>query len=192
MMMKSLAAILLVASTADAFSPPTASSRTSTALNHIDTRQRVAEQELGVWPQSCRNKSGAYVPCDAISGHERRAMWETYAPVHGTPTQTGAIGCPGGGDWCYASSYGGATPIPGNVDMKKRAANVAAALAGLGSGVGGAADVARSVVTGANGSSAPPAPSSSGSGAPASLSWTPPSANRSGPPKSYGLGSWKK
>ena len=66
-------------------------------------------------------------------------MWESYAPVHGSPTSTGAIGCPGGGDWCYASSYGVATPIAGtNAGDKKRAASIAAALAGLGNGVGGA------------------------------------------------------
>lgn len=66
-------------------------------------------------------------------------MWESYAPVHGSPTSTGAIGCPGGGDWCYASSYGVATPIAGtNAGNKKRAAGIAAALAGLGNGVGGA------------------------------------------------------
>ena len=65
-------------------------------------------------------------------------MWQSYAPTHGTPTQTGAIGCPGGGDWCYASSYGAAAPISDVANNKKRAASVAAALAGLGKGVGGA------------------------------------------------------
>lgn len=103
------------------------------------------EQEMGIWPTSCRDERGNYVPCVAISGHERRASWESYAPVHGLPTQTGAIGCPGGGDWCYASSYGAAQPIPGSAEVRKRAATVAAALAGLGSGVGGALSVARSI-----------------------------------------------
>jgi len=182
--MKTLATVLLIASTTDAFAPPTSTSKTSsTALNHIDTRHRLSEQELGIWPTSCRDKSGAYVPCDAISGHERRAMWESYAPVHGTPTQTGAIGCPGGGDWCYASSYGAATPVAASDDVKWRAANVAAALAGLGSGVGGAADVARTIATiggtGGGAAAAPALPAAS-------------PARQAGPPKSYAIGSWKK
>jgi len=136
--MKTIATILLAVSTTDAFAPPTSpSTTTSTALNHIDTRKRIEGQELGIWPTSCRDKSGTYVPCDAISGEEVRESWASYAPEHGSPSNYGAIGCPGGGDWCYASSYGAASPIPHGADMKKRAANVAAALAGLGSGVGG-------------------------------------------------------
>mmetsp|Transcript_15120 Transcript_15120/g.24588 ORF Transcript_15120/g.24588 Transcript_15120/m.24588 type:complete len:237 (+) Transcript_15120:27-737(+) len=165
MTMRNLATILLVASTTDAFAPPTTSTTTSTtALNHINTRHRIEDQELGIWPTSCRDKSGAYVPCDAMNGHERRATWETYAPEHGTPTNVGAIGCPGGGDWCYASSYGAATPMSVQTDMKKRAANVAAALAGLGVGVGGATDgVGQSIGAGATASGAPVVPSASSS-----------------------------
>eukprot|EP00578_Thalassiosira_sp_NH16_P014223 CAMPEP_0181111000 /NCGR_PEP_ID=MMETSP1071-20121207/19025_1 /TAXON_ID=35127 /ORGANISM="Thalassiosira sp., Strain NH16" /LENGTH=137 /DNA_ID=CAMNT_0023194831 /DNA_START=121 /DNA_END=531 /DNA_ORIENTATION=+ len=130
--------ILLLASTAEAFTAPTASTsstttprtRSSTALNHIDTRKQLIDQELGIWPQSCQDRTGNYVPCDALSGHDRRASWETYAPAHGAPTSYGAVGCPGGGDWCYASSYGAAAPIPGNADVVKKASMVAAALAG--------------------------------------------------------------
>eukprot|EP00584_Thalassiosira_punctigera_P024637 CAMPEP_0172552480 /NCGR_PEP_ID=MMETSP1067-20121228/45307_1 /TAXON_ID=265564 ORGANISM="Thalassiosira punctigera, Strain Tpunct2005C2" /NCGR_SAMPLE_ID=MMETSP1067 /ASSEMBLY_ACC=CAM_ASM_000444 /LENGTH=146 /DNA_ID=CAMNT_0013340471 /DNA_START=54 /DNA_END=491 /DNA_ORIENTATION=+ len=144
MMRTTVAAILLAAATitTEAFAPPTnPSTSTSTALNHVDTRHRVTDQELGIWPQSCRDEyTGQYVPCQAVSGHERRAMWETYAPPHGSPARYGYIGCPGGGEWCYASSYAGAAPISSNADVKKRAATVASALAGLGSGVGGAAD----------------------------------------------------
>lgn len=166
--MRSLASIVLLAgaSTTEAFAPPTTSTRATTALNHIDTRKRGIDQELGIWEQTCRDDRGNYVPCQAISGHERRAMWESYAPVHGSPTYYGAIGCPGGGDWCYASSYGAAMAIPDNYDNKKRAATVAAALAGLGSGVGGAASVARHIGSGANGGgqSSRPALSSSSSG----------------------------
>lgn len=55
-----------------------------------------------------------------------------------TVRYTGAIGCPGGGDWCYASSFGGARTNKATDQMRKNAATVAAALAGLGSGPGGA------------------------------------------------------
>jgi len=94
-------------------------------------------------------------------GHDKRASWESYAPLHGNPNNYGTIGCPGGGDWCYASSFGAATPISGAADVNKRAANVAAALAGLGSGVGGAVDVGLSIGPGANASVAPALPSAS-------------------------------
>lgn len=122
---------------------------------------------MGIWPTSCRNKQGNYVPCDALSGHDVRATWESYAPEHGSATSYGAIGCPGGGDWCYASSYGAAKAIPGSYDAKKKAATVAAALAGLGSGVGGATqDVGLSISAGGASTASPPAralPSSSAS-----------------------------
>mmetsp|Transcript_16213 Transcript_16213/g.35042 ORF Transcript_16213/g.35042 Transcript_16213/m.35042 type:complete len:247 (-) Transcript_16213:113-853(-) len=240
--MKTLASILLLASTTEAFTPPTTtttitSPSTSTSLNHINTRHRIEDQELGIWPQSCQDETGTYVPCDAISGHERRAMWESYAPTHGSPTSYGAVGCPGGGDWCYASSYGAAAAISGGADFKKRAANVAAALAGLGSGVGGARvdGLAASIDKGGVGSSGAVAASGS-SGSDGSImgedvreartSYAPygvhdgsvgnlgeigavggssgggvshaaapsavPSRRQVGPPKSYGLGSWKK
>lgn len=92
-------------------------------------------------------------------------MWETYAPIHGAPTSYGAIGCPGGGDWCYASSYGAAAPIPESFDAKKKAATVAAALAGLGAGVGGAThDVGISIKFGGAGALPAATASSSASG----------------------------
>ena len=175
-MRAAIVSTLLLASATDAFAPTPATKASSTALNHIDTRHNIPGQELGIWPQSCQDKHGNYVPCDAISGHERRASWQTYAPPHGTPTQVGAIGCPGGGDWCYANSFDGASPIPDNDNrvMKKRAATVAAALAGLGRGVGGAASVARTFGTaaagmgsdggGAGGGSLPALPSATASG----------------------------
>lgn len=156
--MKSFASILLlagVASTTEAFSPPAPpkTHQSTTTLNHIDTRHSQIPQEIGVWEQTCRDHRGNLAPCEALSGHERRAMWETYAPAHGEPSSFGAIGCPGGGDWCYASSYGAAAPIQSNSEVKKRAATVAAALAGLGVGVGGAVSIARNIST-AGGSSA--------------------------------------
>ena len=97
-------------------------------------------------------------------------MWDTYAPPHGRPTSFAAIGCPGGGEWCYACSYGAAAPITSNADTKKRAASVAAALAGLGKGVGGARTdglgVSIAKIGGGSGSSSVPAlPSSSGGNA---------------------------
>ena len=130
---------LLMVSTAAAFAPSVISNAKSstTALNHVNTRKRIEKQELGIWPTSCRDKSGAFVPCDAVSGEEVRQSWNSYAPEHGSPTSYGAIGCPGGGDWCYSSSYQAAGPLPNMYDVKKRAAIVAAALAGLGGGTGG-------------------------------------------------------
>ena len=162
--MKSVASILLLAtSSAEAFapSPPPATTITITtitttttttttsptaldmAAGHVNTRHRIEGQELGIWPQSCRDPAtGSYVPCDAVSGHEVRARWTTYAPPHGSPPSYGAIGCPGGGDWCYASSYGAAGALPPGADAAKRAATIAAALAGLGRGTGGARELA--------------------------------------------------
>ena len=154
--MKTVASILLLAtSSAEAFAPPpppanpaaaTATATSSTALDlagHVNTRHRIEGQELGIWPQSCRDPAtGNHVPCDAVSGHEVRSRWETYAPPHGSPPSYGAIGCPGGGDWCYASGIGPAGALPPGEEARKRAATVAAALAGLGRGTGGAREVA--------------------------------------------------
>ena len=155
-MMKTVASILLLAtSSAEAFapSPPPAITITTTATTsptaldmaagHVNTRHRIEGQELGIWPQSCRDPAtGSYLPCDAVSGHEVRARWATYAPPHGSPPSYGAIGCPGGGDWCYASGRGAAGALPPGADARKRAATVAAALAGLGGGTGGAREIA--------------------------------------------------
>jgi hypothetical protein len=153
-MMKTVASILLLAtSSAEAFAPAataTTATPSTTALDlagRANTRRRIEGQELGIWPQSsCRDPAtGSYAPCDAavaVPGREVRAKWPTYAPPHGSPPLYGAIGCPGGGDWCYASGYGAAGALPPSADAKKRAAIVAAALAGLGRGTGGAREVA--------------------------------------------------
>jgi hypothetical protein len=159
--MKTVASILLLASTScEAFAPSSASttiispsysstsSTAGTALDaHVNTRRRIESQELGIWPQSCRDPStGNYVPCDSICGHDVRNSWTTYAPPHGSPPTYGAVGCPGGGDWCYASGYGGARALPPTDDARKRAATVAAALSGLGKGTGGARELAGSTI----------------------------------------------
>jgi hypothetical protein len=44
------------------------------------------------------------------------------------------VGCPGGGDWCYASS-GAATRSGSAPGVSSKAQSVAAALAGLGGGM---------------------------------------------------------
>jgi len=107
---------------------------------------------LGIWTQHCVDDAGNYAPCDAICGHDRRASWESYAKPTNYHFVTGAIGCPGGGDWCYASAFGGARKSAADVEMRKNAATVAAALAGLGSGVGGAkSEVGLSIPKGPSG-----------------------------------------
>ena len=150
-MMKSLSFLFILVSVAEAFSPPTstttATSSSSTVLalaTSINTRHRIENQELGIYEQqtTCRDAStGTYYPCNAISGHERRASFTSYAPPHGSPPTYGFIGCPGGGDWCYSSSFAAAGAIPPSVEAQKRAATVAAALAGLGKGTGGAREL---------------------------------------------------
>ena len=129
------------------------SARFSTSLNHIDTRHRSIDQEIGIWTQHCvDDASGNYVPCDAICGHDVRSSWESYAKPTNYHFVSGEIGCPGGGDWCYASSFGGARAYKPDEEMRKKAATVAAALAGLGSGVGGArSDVGLNIPKGASG-----------------------------------------
>ena len=152
--MKSFTIILLV-SVAEAFSPPATSTTSSmvmdmmaagtTAAGHsVNTRHRIENQEVGIWPQSCRDSTTTgmlYYPCNAVSGHKRRATFTSYAPPHGSPPTYGAVGCPGGGDWCYSSSYAPAGALPPSVDAQKRAATVAAVLAGLGKGTGGAREL---------------------------------------------------
>ncbi len=151
MKLTTIVALLPLAS-AFTTSGPAATSST-TALHSIDTRHRLSDQELGIWTQHCVDDAGNYAPCDAICGHDVRASWESYAPMTSdgnTARYTGAIGCPGGGDWCYAKSFGGASKIDN--EMIKNAATVAAALAGLGSGVGGAKSIGLSIPKGDSGS----------------------------------------
>eukprot|EP00986_Skeletonema_menzelii_P004171 scaffold1397_cov135-Skeletonema_menzelii.AAC.1 len=108
---------------------------------------------MGIWTQHCVDDAGNYAPCDAICGHDRRASWESYAAPTNYHFVSGGIGCPGGGDWCYATSFGGAVKNSDDVEMRKNAASVAAALAGLGSGVGGAkSDVGLAIPKGSSGS----------------------------------------
>ncbi len=150
--MMKLTTIVALIPLASAFTTCGPTARLSTtAVYSIDTRHRLADQEIGVWTQHCVDDAGNYAPCDAVSGHERRASWESYAPMTSdgnTVRYTGAIGCPGGGDWCYATSYGGASKVDN--EIIKNAATVAAALAGLGSGVGGAkSDIGLSIPKGA-------------------------------------------
>lgn len=86
-----VASVLLLATAAQGFSP-SASSPATTALNHsINTRHRIEDQELGIWPQSSSDRS-AYVPGHAVSGHEVRSAWTSYAPKHGSPDTIGTIG----------------------------------------------------------------------------------------------------
>jgi hypothetical protein len=148
-----ITALLPLASSAFTLSGPAA--RFTTSLDAIDTRHRLASQELGIWTQHCFDDAGNYAPCDAVCGHDRRASWESYAPMTAdgnTVRYTGAIGCPGGGDWCYASAFGGARKNAADVELRKNAATVAAALAGLGSGVGGAkSEVGLSIPKGPSG-----------------------------------------
>lgn len=67
-----------------------------------------------------------------------REAWISYAPYShdGRVGALGFVGCPGGGDWCYASS-GAATSGNALPGVSSKAQNVAAALAGLGSGNSG-------------------------------------------------------
>lgn len=94
-----------------------------------------------------------------------REAWESYAPYShdGRVGALGFVGCPGGGDWCYASSGAAraGSALPG---VSSNAKNVAAALDGLGGG-------------GAGASAGMPQRSGVISG---------------GVKKSYGIGSWKK
>lgn len=143
--MRTIAPILMLVSASEAFAPHPPPSRktatpSSTALGIIDTRKRVQDQEIGIWQTAVRNNiSDDYVPRDAYVGLDRRDARVSYAPPHGTPTSYGAIGCPGGGDWCYAGGFKAAAPINRDFDARKKAAaTVAGALAGLGKGVGGA------------------------------------------------------
>ena len=150
-MMKSLSILITLVSVAESFSPSatTATSASSTVVlaalaTSINTRHRIENQELGIYERqtTCRDTTtGKYYPCDAISGHERRASFASYAPPHGSPPTYGAVGCPGGGDWCYSSSFAAAGALPPSVEARKRAATVAAALAGLGEGTGGAREL---------------------------------------------------
>lgn len=149
--MMKLVAIIAALPLASAFTVGQ-STKFSTALNHIDTRHRSIDQEMGVWQQTCVDDRGNYAPCDAICGHDVRASWESYAKPTNYHFVSGDIGCPGGGDWCYASSFGGARAYQPNEEMRKKAATVASALAGLGAGVGGAvSDVGLSIPKGASG-----------------------------------------
>lgn len=148
--MMKLVSIIAVLPLASAFTVGP-STKFSTALNHIDTRHRSIDQEMGVWQQTCVDDRGNYAPCDAICGHDVRASWESYAKPTNYHFVSGDIGCPGGGDWCYASSFGGGRALQQNEQMRKKAATVASALAGLGSGVGGAvSDVGLSIPKGAS------------------------------------------
>ena len=68
-----------------------------------------------------------------------RQAWISYAPFNtknGRVGSLGYVGCPGGGDWCYASN-GPATSGVGGGNLgsggNSQAQSVAAALAGLGS-----------------------------------------------------------
>lgn len=154
--MMKLTTIVALLPLASAFTNSGPAARSSTtALQSIDTRHRLSDQEVGIWTQHCVDDAGNYAPCDAICGHDVRASWESYAPMTAdgnTVRYTGAIGCPGGGDWCYATSFGGAKKN-GDNEMIKNAATVAAALAGLGSGVGGAkSDIGLNIPKGASGS----------------------------------------
>lgn len=150
--MKSLSILIILVSVAESFSPSATTSSTATSASStvlalatsINTRHRIENQELGIYEQqtTCRDTTtGKYYPCNAISGHERRASFTSYAPPHGSPPTYGAVGCPGGGDWCYSSSFAAAGALPPSVEAQKRAATVAAALAGLGKGTGGAREL---------------------------------------------------
>lgn len=156
MKLTTIVALLPLASAFNSSGPAARSS--ATALHSIDTRHRLSDQEMGIWTQHCVDDAGNYAPCDAICGHDVRASWESYAPMTSdgnTVRYTGAIGCPGGGDWCYATSFGGAKKLDN--EMIKKAATVAAALAGLGSGVGGAkSDIGLNIPKGASGSGISP------------------------------------
>lgn len=151
-----LTTIIALLPVASAFTVDGPAARGTTSLNVIDTRHRLADQEMGVWTQHCVDDAGNYAPCDSVCGHDRRSSWESYAPMTSdgnTVRYTGAIGCPGGGDWCYASAFGGAQKNSDDIEMRKNAATVAAALAGLGSGVGGAkSDIGLGIPKGASGS----------------------------------------
>jgi len=152
MMMKSLSILIILVSVAESFSPSATTSSTATSApstvvlalaTSINTRHRIENQELGIYEQtSCRDATtGKHHPRDAVSGHERRASFASYAPPHGSPPTYGAVGCPGGGDWCHPSSFAAAGAPPPGVGARKRAATVAAALAGLGEGAGGAREL---------------------------------------------------
>jgi len=134
--MRSVALFLAAASTTDAFNAPRNQALHLTSLSavSVDTHHRLAEQELGVWQTVSRDSPASN---EVVNGEEKRASWTSYAPEHGTPMSYGAVGCPGGGDWCYASP-GAAVAATQSSVMKSRAASIAAALAGLGKGVGGA------------------------------------------------------
>mmetsp|Transcript_15452 Transcript_15452/g.33469 ORF Transcript_15452/g.33469 Transcript_15452/m.33469 type:complete len:417 (-) Transcript_15452:78-1328(-) len=70
---------------------------------------------------------------NAITGHDRRSGWETYAPLFsdGKVGASGEIGCVGGGDWCHGENddVSSALSTPGYVTA---AVNVATALDGMG------------------------------------------------------------
>ena len=72
---------------------------------------------------------------EGCSGDDIREAWISYAPYShdGRVGALGFVGCPGGGDWCYASS-GPAAGGQASAGVSSNARNVAATLAGLGSG----------------------------------------------------------
>ena len=151
--MLKLTTIVALLPLASAFTASGPAGRSATSLSSIDTRHRLSDQEMGIWTQHCVDDCGNYAPCDAICGHDRRSSWESYAKPTNYHFETGAVGCPGGGDWCYATSFGGAVSNSDDVEVRKNAASVAQALAGLGSGVGGAkSDAGLSIPKGQSGS----------------------------------------
>ena len=83
------------------------------------TRHGIIPQELGMWPtsRSATNNSNYNANDDKLlpmSGSERRASFQSYAPSQGATkrsrTMGGVVGSPDGvDDWYYTSSYGPAT-----------------------------------------------------------------------------------
>eukprot|EP00956_Cyclotella_meneghiniana_P045969 scaffold392678_cov76-Cyclotella_meneghiniana.AAC.2 len=106
---------------------------------HLDTRKKILDQEgKGVWPTS--PPPGWVCPKpEGCCAEDIREAWISYAPFNtknGRVGSLGYVGCPGGGDWCYASNGPASTNAPlsssASSGGNSQAQSVAAALAGLG------------------------------------------------------------
>lgn len=206
--MKTLASILLLASAAEAFSPSSTTTTTSititssTSLNHsVNTRHRIEDQELGIWPQTSTDRSSAnYVPGQAVSGHDVRGKWTSYAPKHGSPDTIGAIGAVSRETLSLNSANYGAVKAVSGEDIRESRTSYApynvhegrvGSLGVVGSDGSSSGPVGPSRALPSFGSSSISSSGAAGTTTTPKFGGTPRTAT-GGPTKKYGLGSWKK
>ena len=189
-----VASVLLLATAAQGFSP-SASSPATTALNHsINTRHRIEDQELGIWPQSSSDRS-AYVPGHAVSGHEVRSAWTSYAPKHGSPDTIGTIGSVSRESSTLTRANGAVGAVSGE-DIRESRTSYAPYNIHEGR-VGSLGVIGYEDSSSGHGSNSRALPSFGGSSISGGESAAPkfggmPRTATGGATKKYGLGSWKK